>query len=395
MAPVRAPLLRPADPPAVPVRRRRRPQRAGVRARARLGERERADRLAARERRHEPLPLLVGAERDDRERRGARVHRDSHPHARVGARELLEHEDVRDEVGACSAELLGHADAHQAELAELREELPREAVLPVPVRGVRRDLGVGDLAGERLDLPLLVGQGEVHGGSVGPALRAGRSAAMPMRASPTLHGAGEAVGRRQATETARREHRAEHGRGGRTAVAVADAVGSNDGAARQPSSVSSYASCSSTKNPADAKSVVQPSTSSSRNQPWSPGSPSGTVTSSDALRREHATQLTERVRSRAGVVLGVEPVAGVVGADVLEGRDEQHLVDAVVGQRKRADVRRDPLHPLDVALGEVDPDELDARHGGARRDRRARRTRSRPRPRARTRRDATGPRGSR
>ena len=79
------------------------------------------------------------------------------------------------------------------------------------------------------------------------------------------------------------------------------------------------------------------------------------------LRREHATQLPQRVRARARVVLGVEAVAGVVGADVLEGRDEQHLVDAVVGQRKRADVRRDPLHPLDVALGEVDPDELDAR----------------------------------
>ena len=37
-------------------------QRAGVRARLRLGQRERADLLAARERRHEARPLLVGAE---------------------------------------------------------------------------------------------------------------------------------------------------------------------------------------------------------------------------------------------------------------------------------------------------------------------------------------------
>ena len=44
---------------------------------------------------------------------------------------------------------------------------------------------------------------------------------------------------------------------------------------------------------------------------------------------------------------------------MLESRDKQYLVDAVVGQRKRADVRRDPLHALDVALGEVDPDQLD------------------------------------
>jgi hypothetical protein len=102
------------------------------------------------------------------------VHRDGHPHARVGARQLLEHEDVRDEVGARAAKLLGHAHPHQAELAELCEELVWEAVLPVPVRGVRRDLGVGDLAGERLDLPLLVGQGEVHGGSVGPPRAARR-----------------------------------------------------------------------------------------------------------------------------------------------------------------------------------------------------------------------------
>ena len=224
MAPVRAPLLRPADAPAVPVGDRGRPQRAGIRAGARLGERERADRLPARERRHEPLPLLVGAERDDREGRGARVHRDGHPHARVGARELLEHQDVRDEVGARAAELLGHADAHQAELAELREELAGEAVLPVPVRGMRGDLGVGDLARERLDLPLLVGQGEVHGGSVGPRRAPGRSAAMPKRARPTLHGAGEAVRRREPTQTARRELRAEHGRRRRAAVAVADAL---------------------------------------------------------------------------------------------------------------------------------------------------------------------------
>ena len=84
--------------------------------------------------------------------------------AGVGARELLEHEDVRDEVRSGAAELLGDADAHQAELAELREELAGEAVLAVPLGCVRRDLGLRDLAGERLDLALLVGEGEVHDG---------------------------------------------------------------------------------------------------------------------------------------------------------------------------------------------------------------------------------------
>ena len=76
--------------------------------------------LAAGERRHEPRALLVGAEREDRQRGGARVHGDRHAHARVRPRELLEHEDVREEVGAGAAVLLGDADAHQPELGELR-----------------------------------------------------------------------------------------------------------------------------------------------------------------------------------------------------------------------------------------------------------------------------------
>ena len=102
--------------------------------------------------------LLVGAERDDRQRGGARVHGDGDADACVGARELLEHEDVGEEVGACASELLGHADAHQAELAELRVELDREPVLAIPRGCVRRDLGVRELARERLDLALSLGR---------------------------------------------------------------------------------------------------------------------------------------------------------------------------------------------------------------------------------------------
>ena len=139
-------------------------QRAGVRAGARLGEREGADRLAARERRHEARALLLGAEREDRQRRGARVHGDRDADSGVAARELLQHEDVREEVGAGAAVLLGHADAHQSELAELREELGREAVLAVPGGRVGNDLRLGDLARERLDLALVLAEREVHRG---------------------------------------------------------------------------------------------------------------------------------------------------------------------------------------------------------------------------------------
>ena len=125
-------------------------------------ERECAELLAACERRDEARALLLGPEREDRQRRRTRVHGDRHAHAGVGPRELLEHEDVREEVRACAAVLLGHAHAHQPELGELREELVREPVLAIPLRRVRRDLRVRELARERLDLALLGGELEVH-----------------------------------------------------------------------------------------------------------------------------------------------------------------------------------------------------------------------------------------
>ena len=68
----------------------------------------------------------------------------------VGARELLEHEHVGEEVGARAAVLLGHADAHQPELAELREHLAREACARGPsAAACGRDLLVGEAARER------------------------------------------------------------------------------------------------------------------------------------------------------------------------------------------------------------------------------------------------------
>ena len=120
--PVGDPLLRPGDRPAVAVGGRAvvrsepasEPEPGSVSANAPSCS-PRASGGTKRAR------LLVGAEREDRQRRRARVHRDRHPDAGVGARELLEHEDVREEVGARAAVLLGDADAHQPELGELRD----------------------------------------------------------------------------------------------------------------------------------------------------------------------------------------------------------------------------------------------------------------------------------
>jgi len=75
----------------------------------------------------------------------------------VRPRELLEHEDVGEEVCARAAVLVRHADAHQPEPGELAEDLLREAVLAVPLGGVRFDLGGREVARERLDLFLLGG----------------------------------------------------------------------------------------------------------------------------------------------------------------------------------------------------------------------------------------------
>ena len=90
------------------------------------------------------------------------MHRDRHPHAGVRARELLQHEDVREKVRARAAVLLGDAHAHEPELGELRDQLVREPMVAVPVGGVRDDLRLGELPGQPLDRALVDGQLEVH-----------------------------------------------------------------------------------------------------------------------------------------------------------------------------------------------------------------------------------------
>jgi hypothetical protein len=80
----------------------------------------------------------------------------------VGLGKFFQDEDIRDEVRPCAAVFLRHAHAHQPELGQLRVELGREPVLPVPVGRVRLDLGLREVAGDGLDLALLGRQLEVH-----------------------------------------------------------------------------------------------------------------------------------------------------------------------------------------------------------------------------------------
>ena len=119
--------------------------------------------LAVRERRHEAGALLLRPEAQERQRHRARVDRDRHADARVAARELLEHDDVRDEVGARAAVLLRHADAHQSQLGELREDARAgkrcSRSHSAACGAISR---AHEVARERLDLLLLRRQVEVH-----------------------------------------------------------------------------------------------------------------------------------------------------------------------------------------------------------------------------------------
>jgi hypothetical protein len=49
-----------------------------------------------------------------------------------------------------------------AQLGQLGEEVAREMMLAVPGGCVRLDLGLGDLTCQRLDLPLICAEREVH-----------------------------------------------------------------------------------------------------------------------------------------------------------------------------------------------------------------------------------------
>src|SRR5262249_13225682 len=106
---------------------------------------------------------------------------DGYADACVCTRKLFEREDVRDEVRARSAVVLGHSGSHQPELGELREELAWKVVLPVPRRRVRLDLLAREVARERLDLTLLRGELEVHVPSFA------ESAARLLRGEPNTH----------------------------------------------------------------------------------------------------------------------------------------------------------------------------------------------------------------
>ena len=149
---------------------------AGVGAGLRLGQAEGGQLLPAAELRQPVVLLLVGAPEVDRHRaeRGVGGHRDRH--RGVDPRQLLDRQRVGERVGAAAAVLLGEGDAHQPELAHLRDELVGEGLGAVELLGDRRDLLAGEVADGVAQQPLLVGQLEVHRG--GESRKPGYAAAL-------------------------------------------------------------------------------------------------------------------------------------------------------------------------------------------------------------------------
>ena len=76
-----------------------------------------------------------------------------------------------------AAELLRHDEAEQPEVAHLGHQVGREVVVPVPLRDVRRDLGLGELAHDRAEVLVLLAQLEHRCcPSWSPRIRAGSCA---------------------------------------------------------------------------------------------------------------------------------------------------------------------------------------------------------------------------
>src|SRR5207244_9116366 len=95
----------------------------GVAARRRFGEPPRADLLAARERRQEPLLLIGGAEQENVRRAQAVVRGNRQRHARVDARELLDAQAVVDRRHRRATILFRELNAQAAERRQLRPPL--------------------------------------------------------------------------------------------------------------------------------------------------------------------------------------------------------------------------------------------------------------------------------
>ena len=174
------------------VAQRRRLQAVGLRADVRLGEAERAEHVAARER-LQPLLLLriVRPRHQDRADRAV-VDADDRRGRAVAGGDLLEDDGEREVVEAGAVELGRHRDAVAAERGEALQLGLREVAVAVPLRRVRRD-AVLHVAANRVLHGDVVGV-EDHRARLRASARAASSVPVPLssRRSPRARVAFEA-----------------------------------------------------------------------------------------------------------------------------------------------------------------------------------------------------------
>ena len=145
-------------------------RRARVGARAGLGEAEAGQRVAGDQVGQPGVLLLLRAVGQDRVDAQADRGLEGDAHRLVDAADLLDRDAQAGEVAvlAGAAVLLGRGEAEEPEPAHLLHHVHREVVVAVPLRGVRGDLGLGELADAAAELFVLSGQLERHGDHASP-----------------------------------------------------------------------------------------------------------------------------------------------------------------------------------------------------------------------------------
>src|SRR5665811_1170647 len=108
------------------------------------------------------LLLLLSAELVDRGAAQGTVRGDQHPTGGAGLGDLLDHEDIREDVQAGAAVLLGEEAPQEPHLAHLRDQLVRDLVLLVDADGKRLDLLLYEVADRVPQHVVVLTQREIH-----------------------------------------------------------------------------------------------------------------------------------------------------------------------------------------------------------------------------------------
>ena len=135
----------------------------GVGARVGLGQGKAAELLSPRQRLEEPLLLVLVAVLLDRVADERVVDRQDDAGVRAGARNLLDHDGIGDDVHSRAPVLHGDGHSGEAELSRLEKDVLRKLARLVDPGGARAHDLLGKLPNAGLKESLILGQLEIHG----------------------------------------------------------------------------------------------------------------------------------------------------------------------------------------------------------------------------------------